>query len=60
MISLWPFGKKDGAAQDAAPAEDGGDSCSVCGKPGADKSWAGQRFHKKCLRKARKMAKGMV
>jgi len=36
-----------------------GPECSVCGQPGANKSWGGQNFHKKCLRKARKMAKGM-
>ncbi len=34
--------------------------CSVCGQPGADKKFAGQWFHKKCLRKARKMAKSMI
>ncbi|MFC2175191.1 hypothetical protein ACFLQ2_05020 [archaeon] len=37
-----------------------GPECSFCGQPGSDKKWAGQTFHKKCLRKARKMAKGML
>jgi len=37
-----------------------GNICTVCGEPGADKKFAGQWFHKKCLRKARKMAKGMM
>ena len=39
---------------------EGGPQCSVCGKAGADKSFAGMLFHKKCLRKTRKQAKGMV
>ena len=34
--------------------------CSLCNQPGADKKWAGTYWHKSCLRKARKMAKGMV
>ncbi len=37
-----------------------GPECSVCGKPGADKTFGGMYFHKKCLRKTRKQAKGMV
>ena len=35
-------------------------TCSVCGKAGTDKKWAGQYWHKKCLRNAKKMAKGML
>ncbi len=34
--------------------------CGVCGKAPTDKKWAGQYFHKKCLRKMKKMAKGMI
>ena len=34
--------------------------CAGCEQPGADKKWAGQTWHKKCLRKMRKMAKGMM
>ncbi|MCK4327273.1 MAG: hypothetical protein KAW41_02225 [Candidatus Diapherotrites archaeon] len=51
-----------GAKKEEAPAQEYGDGpeCSVCGQPGADKKWAGQYFHKKCLRKARKMAKAML
>ena len=60
MIDLWPFGKKGEKAEEPEPEEASGPSCSVCGKAGADKKWAGQYFHKKCLRKARKMAKSMV
>ena len=44
----------------AEPVSADGPECSFCGKAGADKRWAGQVFHKKCLRKARKMAKGML
>ena len=42
------------------PASADGPECSVCGQPGAEKKFTGQYFHKKCLRKTRKMAKGMV
>ena len=34
--------------------------CSLCNTPGADKKYGGQYWHKKCLRKARKMAKSMI
>ncbi len=34
--------------------------CALCQKPGADKKWAGQYWHKKCLRMARKTAQRMV
>jgi hypothetical protein len=34
--------------------------CAVCNLPGTDKKWAGQYWHKKCLRKARGAAKGML
>lgn len=34
--------------------------CSLCGKAGTDKKWAGQYWHSKCYRQGRKMAKRMV
>jgi hypothetical protein len=34
--------------------------CSLCNKAPTDKHWAGQYFHKKCFRKLRKGAKGMI
>jgi hypothetical protein len=34
-------------------------SCALCGATGTEKKWAGQYWHKKCMRKARKSAKGM-
>ncbi len=36
------------------------EACSACGGAGTDKKWMGQYWHKKCLRSARKQAKGMV
>lgn len=36
------------------------EACGVCGKQPTDKHWAGQYFHKKCFRKMKKMAKGMI
>jgi len=37
-----------------------GPECSMCGQPGADKRFGGMYFHKRCLRKTRKQAKGMI
>ncbi|MBS3060546.1 MAG: hypothetical protein J4432_03490 [DPANN group archaeon] len=34
--------------------------CRLCGGKGADKKFGGMHWHKKCLRKARKMAKGAM
>jgi len=34
--------------------------CALCSKPGCDKKWGGQYWHKKCLRSAKGMAKGMI
>jgi hypothetical protein len=34
-------------------------ACALCGAEGTDKKWAGQYWHKKCMRKSRKMARGM-
>ncbi|NMA44492.1 MAG: hypothetical protein GX950_01620 [Candidatus Diapherotrites archaeon] len=34
--------------------------CGLCSKAPTDKKWGGQYFHKKCLRKMKKMAKGMI
>ena len=36
------------------------EACSLCGKGGTDVKWAGQFWHKKCYRGAKKMAKRMV
>jgi hypothetical protein len=34
--------------------------CALCGKPGAEKKWAGKYWHKKCFRSLRGKAKGMI
>jgi hypothetical protein len=34
--------------------------CSLCGKAPTDKKWGGQFFHKKCFRKLKKGARGML
>ena len=48
--------------KNAAPEPVGrySESCSLCGNPGTDKKWAGQYWHVKCMRKAKKVAKGML
>jgi hypothetical protein len=58
MIKLPSFlgGKKEPEPEEKYGE---GPECPLCGKPGADKKFGGQYFHKKCLRKARKMAKSM-
>ena len=35
-------------------------SCALCGEENAEKKWAGQYWHVKCIRKAKKAAKGMI
>ncbi|MFH0714617.1 MAG: hypothetical protein V1847_02485 [Candidatus Diapherotrites archaeon] len=57
------FGKKEEVAPPAeaeTEAESGdvkyANECSLCGKPGTEKKWMGQYWHKKCLRNARKFA----
>ena len=54
---MWPW-KKEKEKKPEKPQS--GEICSVCGEPGADRKFAGQWFHKKCLRKMRKSAKGMM
>ncbi|PIN85717.1 MAG: hypothetical protein COV47_00675 [Candidatus Diapherotrites archaeon CG11_big_fil_rev_8_21_14_0_20_37_9] len=36
------------------------EACAMCGGSGTDKKWAGQYWHKKCLRGAKKGAKKML
>ncbi|MDO8625319.1 MAG: hypothetical protein Q7R47_04510 [Candidatus Diapherotrites archaeon] len=35
-------------------------ACSLCNKGGTDKKWAGQFWHARCYRNAKKMAKKMI
>ena len=44
----------------AREKEDSSKICSACNQAGADKRFAGLYWHKKCLRKTRKMAKGVI
>lgn len=53
------FGKKE-EEQDEVPQGKYDEQCSVCSKAPTDKKWGGQYFHKKCLRKLKKMGKGML
>lgn len=46
--------------QRAEPAKYPDETCALCGQPGCDKKWAGQYWHKKCLRNMRKTARGMI
>lgn len=34
--------------------------CALCGAAATEKKWAGQYWHKKCMRKSKKIAKGMI
>ncbi len=62
------FKKKDKEEKDK-PKEQGIDlfnskypeeSCALCNQKGCDKKWGGQYWHKKCMRTAKGMAKGMI
>ena len=57
--------KKDAGAsqesdEDSESAGKYNEPCGLCGKAPTDKHWAGQYFHKKCFRKMKKGAKGML
>ena len=54
------FSTKQKEPESEPEYEDNGRICALCGQTGADKKWGGQYWHKKCMRKARKMAKGML
>ena len=36
------------------------ETCALCGNAGTEKKWMGQYWHKKCLRKGKKAARGMI
>ncbi|HZX34623.1 MAG TPA: hypothetical protein VFF09_04545 [archaeon] len=44
------------------PAPEGryDETCSLCGAGGTDKKWAGQYWHVKCIRMAKKQARKMI
>ena len=58
------FGKKPEEKENSQESEEVkgkyNEQCSICGKSPTDKHWANQYFHKKCFRKLRKGAKGML
>lgn len=54
-------GKKEETKQaEVQPQNTSPETCAVCGDRGADKKFAGQFWHKKCLRKSKKVAKGFI
>ena len=54
-------GKKEERAQneEAQPQGKYNEACALCGSAGTEKKWMGQYWHKKCIRKSKKFAKGM-
>ena len=66
------FGKKEEKKEESTSTENEEDSgsdskegkygepCSLCGKAPTDKKWGGQFFHRKCFRKLKRGAKGML
>jgi hypothetical protein len=56
------FGKKE-EKEEVVESENIGkynEPCSLCNKAPTDKKWGGQYFHKKCFRRMKKGAKGMI
>ena len=53
-----PAGKKEETGEEAD--EGFNEPCALCNKAGTDKKWAGQYWHVRCLRSARRGAKGMI
>jgi len=58
------FGKKDEKESEEKMGESlqgkYNEPCGLCGKSPTDKKWGGQYFHKKCFRRMKKGAKGMI
>ena len=52
-------GKKEEPEEEPRPEGRFIEECALCGGTGTEKKWAGQYWHKKCLRKSKKFAKGM-
>ena len=51
---------KEELSEDSVPEGKYQEACSLCGKSPCDKKWGGQFFHKKCFRKIKKGARGML
>jgi len=56
------FGKKEEEKEVVEDVNQGkyNEPCSLCNKAPTDKKWGGQYFHKKCFRRMKKGAKGMI
>ena len=52
--------KEKSAAASVSNVKYPDETCALCGGKGCDKKWAGQYWHKKCMRIMRKSAKGML
>ena len=52
-------GKKEEPEEEPQPEGKFTEECALCGGTGTEKKWAGQFWHKKCHRQAKKFAKGM-
>jgi len=64
-MDLNIFKKKEDEVKEESSEEDEPvgkyeEACSLCGKAPCDKKWGGQFFHKKCFRKIKKGARGML
>ena len=53
-------GKKPEGVRPEGEAKYAEEECAVCGGNECEKKWLGQFFHKKCLRKMKKTARGMI
>ncbi len=53
-------GEKEEPGEQAPKTKYPDESCALCGGKGCEKKWAGQYWHKKCMRTMRKSAKGML
>ena len=51
---------KEEVSEEKVPEGKYEEPCSLCGKSPCDKKWGGQFFHKKCFRKIKKGARGML
>ena len=55
------FGKKEEKEENEDVAQGKyNEPCSLCSKAPTDKKWGCQYFHKKCFRRMKKGAKGMI
>ncbi|MBI2530185.1 MAG: hypothetical protein HYW05_03520 [Candidatus Diapherotrites archaeon] len=68
-LKKFIFGEDKKSESNAESAEQAGadssegkfnEPCALCGAAGTEKKWAGQYWHKKCMRKSKKIAKGMI